>query len=355
MLLAIAVGFLAFLIVFQQALFQGLVDQFVGAIRHQSAEVLVYSSDARKNLQGGVVSAETVTEVAAVPGVEQAGPLGVGAATVRADGRDVDVTLFGYQLGGPGEPTSLIRGRVPQRDGEAVASSGGGSGLGLGDTVTVVPGALPVVIVGVARNARFSVQPTLFTSFATYQQAREAANPDAAAIPPSAAAVTAKPGVDPARLARTIERSVPDVEALERGRAAAEAPGVGAVNQSLAVVLLLTYLSATLVVGFFFLILTVQKARSLTMLRALGTAKRPLVGALLAQVLAVVVGGVVAGVALAWLLLAIGVGTIDATLQPRDVAITAAVLVVLSLVAATGAVRRVLRIDPYEATLPAHV
>ena len=33
----------------------GLVTEFVGAIRNQSADVLVYGEDARLNLQGSVV------------------------------------------------------------------------------------------------------------------------------------------------------------------------------------------------------------------------------------------------------------------------------------------------------------
>ena len=46
-LLAGAVGLLVFLILFQQALLTGLINQFIGALKNQSGEVLVYNGQAR--------------------------------------------------------------------------------------------------------------------------------------------------------------------------------------------------------------------------------------------------------------------------------------------------------------------
>ena len=68
-LLAGAIGLLIFLVFFQQTLLSSLLDSFTGALQNQSATVLVYSADARNSLEGSVVSAAVVAEVAAVPGV----------------------------------------------------------------------------------------------------------------------------------------------------------------------------------------------------------------------------------------------------------------------------------------------
>ena len=51
-MLIAAVGLLVFLILIQQALSDGLVTSFVGAVRNQSAPVLVYSVDSQRTLQG---------------------------------------------------------------------------------------------------------------------------------------------------------------------------------------------------------------------------------------------------------------------------------------------------------------
>lgn len=84
-LLTAAVAFLSFLIVSQQALLQQLVD-----------------------------------EVAGVAGVATAGPLGVGAFTVAADGEELtDATVFGYTLGRPGPPRVLSSGQLPDGPGKA--------------------------------------------------------------------------------------------------------------------------------------------------------------------------------------------------------------------------------------------
>ena len=64
-----AIALLVFLILFQQALRDGLITSFVGAIEHQTAPVLVYSTDARRNLQSSSITPELEAQVRAVDGV----------------------------------------------------------------------------------------------------------------------------------------------------------------------------------------------------------------------------------------------------------------------------------------------
>jgi putative ABC transport system permease protein len=352
-LLTGAVAVLVFLIVFQQAVLDGLVTEFVGAIRNQSAEVLVYGEDARLNLQGSVVPPSAADEVGGIDGVEQAEPLGVATLTVEAGGELRDATLFGHVLGGPGAPRELEDGRRPKRDGEAVASTAAAAdGFGVGDVVVVRPGGERIQIVGTAREVSFSVTPTLFASYATYEAVRIAANPDAPTVVPSAVAVTVTTGADATAVAERITVAVAGVEAATRERAAQEAPGVESVNQSLAIVLLLTYVVAAVVIGFFFLILTVQKVPTLTLLRAVGAPARKLVGALGVQVVLVVGGGLLVGAGLAALVLEAASVGIEAGVEPRSLLTTAAVVALLAVLACVGAARRITRLDPAWATLP---
>ncbi len=55
-LLIVAIGMLVFLILFQQSLQNGLLTSFVGAIRNQSAPVLVYSVDGQRVIQGSIIT-----------------------------------------------------------------------------------------------------------------------------------------------------------------------------------------------------------------------------------------------------------------------------------------------------------
>jgi len=358
-LVAGAVGLLGFLILFQQTLLGNLLGFFTGGLANQSGDVVVYGADARRNLAGSVVPPPTVDAVAQVDGVARAGPLYEATFTVRPAGRPVvDGVLFGYRLGGPGYPTTLSAGRLPVDPFEGVASAvDGGEGFGIGQRVTVLaaPGRRPVRIriVGLAEDLRFSVQPTVFTSEAAFVAARRSTNPGGAGVPvePSAVTVETEPGADPDAVAARINRTVPGVEALTRREAVASAPGVAATRQSFGVILGLAFVVVTLVVGFFLVILVVQKAGALALLRAVGAPVGMLVRALLLQALLLVAAGLALGVGLLAVAAARSSPTFPISVDPVMVAGTCTTVVVLALVASGVAVRRVLRIDPLQAAL----
>jgi putative ABC transport system permease protein len=133
---------------------------------------------------------------------------------------------------------------------------------------------------------------------------------------------------------------------LTRDAAVAGIPGIDAIEQSFALILGLAFAVIGLVTGIFFLILTVQKRQTLTLLRAVGAAPRDVVAPLLVQVLLLTGGGVLVGVGLLAASAGAVPGELGIELQPPLVAATGAGIVVLGLLAALAAVRRVLRIDP---------
>jgi putative ABC transport system permease protein len=353
-LLTGAVALLVFLILFQQALLGGLVTSFIGAVRNQDAPVLVFGDQARRNVEASFLLPETAEAVARVDGVARSGLIGQNTFTVEVDGEMVDASLFGYELGGLGQPTTLEEGRLPAGPFEAIASSDDAAdGFGLGDRVRIVGrGEVVVTVVGLGRDLRYSVQPTLFASYDTFEAAVRAVRPGDAPVFPSLVAVEPVDGLTPGELAARITASVPGTEALTREQAAEENPGVQAVNQSFSIILALAFLVVALVVGFFFLILTVQKARALTLLRAVGAPNGYLLRNLLAQIAVVLVGGSVLGVALVAVVGAVTpTGGVPVELSAGTVLPTLAALAVLSLLGGVGAIRRVLRLDPATATV----
>ena len=207
--------------------------------------------------------------------------------------------MFGYELGGPGFPTTLSAGRLPQTDGEAVASASDASaGYAIGQRLTVVPGDTPVTIVGLAKDIQFNVQPTLFVSYPTYETFVRATNPDATGVLPNLVGVEPVSGVDPTSLAASITQQVEGVEALDRATAVASLPGVSSIQQSFAIILGLAFVVVILLTGFFFLIITVQKTPSLTLLRAVGASGGFLLRNLVLQVLLVIGAALVIAVPL---------------------------------------------------------
>jgi putative ABC transport system permease protein len=173
---------------------------------------------------------------------------------------------------------------------------------------------------------------------------------------PSLVAAEPEAGVSPSELADRITADVEGVEALDQDTAVAESPGVAAVNQSFQIILALAFVVIALVVGFFFLILTVQKTRSLVLLRAVGSPTGYLVRALMVQIVVVFVAAALVALILFSVARAVDVtGDVGLSLPAGPTAVTIAVLGALALLAGAASLRRVFRIEPVRATQPGRI
>lgn len=350
-LLTAAVALLMFLILVQQALQSGLITAFVGAIERQSAPVLVYAVDGQRTLQGSVITPPLEAAIDGTPGVADAGRIGQGTFTVVVgDGGDrSDAALIGYERADLGGPDELAAGRMPRDGGEAVGSSGDFS---LGDRVRLVAGgdAPALRVVGLAQGAQIQATPTLFVAWPDYVAATRAANPDARTVLPSVIGVRPAEGVGDAALAERVNAASGEADALTRAAAADETPGVAEVRRSFDIIFVLFALVVPLVTGLFFLIITFQKSRALTLLRAVGAPAGALVRALLIQVVLIIGVGAAGGVLLYLPLSQATLGTVALSFDGRAVLTWTALLLALGLLSALVAARRVLAIDPVEAT-----
>lgn len=354
-LLIAAIGLLVLLILAQQAIQTGLVTSFIGAIERQSAPVLVYSTDGQRTLQGSVITPPLEKKIRSTNGIEKSGRIGQGTFTVKVGDSESnsDAAIIGYTDPDLGGVESVTAGRLPGKPGEAVGSN---PGFKLGDTIRVLgpdgksDGNSSLEVVGLADNAQLQVTPTLFASWSDYVTAVRTSNPDARGVLPSAIGAAPVTGLDPATLATRINEVSPEADALTRQDAADESPGVAEVRSSFQVIFLLFGLVVPLVTGLFFLIITLQKSASLTLLRAVGARSGTLVRSLMVQVLAVIGGGLVVGVALYAPLSQVRLGEIKLSFDVGAVLLWSVLLLGLGLLSALVAARRVLAIDPIEAT-----
>ena len=193
-LLVGAIGLLVFLILFQQALRDGLITSFVGAIERQSAPVLVFSTDGRRNLQSSSITPRLEVRVRALDGVGRVGRIGQSTVSVRAGGAITGAAIIGYERRDLGAPRTLVAGRAPAAGGEGVANETDASdGFALGDVVRVEPGGYAIRIVGQSRDSNLQASPTVFVRYATWEQAVKSANPDAASRCPTCSASRPRP------------------------------------------------------------------------------------------------------------------------------------------------------------------
>ena len=349
-LLIVAIALLLFLILAQQAIQDGLINSFVGAITRQSAPILVYSVDGQRTLQGSVITPPLQAKIEGVAGVGEAGKIGQSTFTASVSGgRNESVALFGYEKANVGGPDGLVAGRMPSAPGEGVGSD---SDFAVGDTVRLdgARSAAEVRIVGLASNAQIQVSPTVFVRWPDYVAWIKASNPDATAVPPSAIGVAPAGGTSALELVTRINDAAPEADALTRRQAADSTPGVANVRNSFRLIFLLFALVVPLVAGLFFLIVTLQKSRALTLLRAIGVRPAALVRSLLAQVSIVLCAGIALGTLLFVPLSQLKIGSIELSFNPGSVLVWAGLLLVLGLASALVAARRVLSIDPIEAT-----
>jgi putative ABC transport system permease protein len=360
-LLVAAIGLLVFLILFQQSLQNSLITGFVGAIRNQNAPVLVYAVDGQRVIQGSIITPDLEAEVRSADGLGEVGRLGQGTFTGQPTRSDVtiDTTIVGYELGpdgdGLGAPSELADGRYPMGESEAVASTGGDFEFVIGDTVVLQPGGFTIEIVGLADDIQLNVSPTLFVSYDTWSGAVQSVNPDAGEPLPNVLVAAPADGVTDVQLVENINDRSLDLDALTRSDAAAETPGVAQVQQSFQLIFLLYGLVVPCVTGLFFLIVTFQKANALTLLRAIGAPASRLVTSLLIQVVIMIGGGLALGTALYFPVSQAELGGLSLRFETGAVIFWSVLLLALGVGSSLVAARRVLRIDPIEATTGAGV
>jgi putative ABC transport system permease protein len=360
-LLIAAIALLVFLILFQQSLQNGLITGFVGAIRNQNAPVLVYSVDGQRVVQGSIITPDLEAELRTVDEAGEVSRLGQGTFTGQPTGSDdtFDTTIIGYELGPDGEglgaPAELVDGRYPTTELEAVASTGGDFEFSVGDSVVLQPGGFTVEVVGLADDIQLNVAPTLFTSYDTWSSAVRSVNPDAGDPLPNVMVAAPADGVTDDELVEAINARSLEFDALTRDDAASKTPGVGQVEQSFQLIFLLYGLVIPCVTGLFFLIVTFQKADALTLLRALGAPAGRLVGSLLIQVVIIIGAGLFVGTALYYPVSQLRIGGLSLRYESEAVIFWSVLLLVLGVISALVAARRVLRIDPIDATTGAGV
>ncbi|MEI2784496.1 MAG: ABC transporter permease [Candidatus Nanopelagicales bacterium] len=342
-LLTGAVSLLVFLVVLLATLSNALVSSITGALDGLDANVLVYSDVARDNLQASRLEPTVVDQVAAVSGVQAAGPISTLTTSAALKDGTEDLQVFGFQPGKPGAPTGLSEGRLPESAGE-VAMDGGG--YAVGDTLELTGADTTATVVGLLRGAQFNASPTAYVTDELFGQIVKTINPNVPFVPVNAVAVQTD---DPQAVAAAISDEVAGTKAYEKSEAVSLIPGVGSISQTFGILVGLTFIIGIVVIGFFFLILTVQKMKSFTLLRAIGASSGKLAGVVAQQIAIVVL--LASAIAVALTLLAVrGLNSgIPVSLSPALVLGVVAAVLVFSLLAGLLSIRRITKIDPFTA------
>lgn len=342
-LLTGAVALLVFLVVLLTTLSTALITAITGALEGLDSKVLVYSASARDNLQASRLEPSTVQRVASVPGVTDAGPVSVLTVSAPLPDGTEDLQIFAFQPGKPGAPTGLSEGSLPTKP-DQVAVDGGG--FAIGDTLELPATGQKAEVVGLLRGAQFGAIPTAYMTQDLFTEIVTTQNPNVPFVPVNAVAVNSD---DPAAAVTEINEAVPGVKAYTEAEAVDLIPGVASISQTFGILVGLTFIIGIVVIGFFFLILTVQKMKSFTLLRAVGASSATLSAAVAVQITVVVL--LASALAVALTLLAVrGLNSgIPVSLSPGLVLGVVLSVLVFSLIAGLLSIRRITKIDPFTA------
>lgn len=342
-----ALTLLVLLLVVLGGFLDGLTLGATGALRAQGDVAIVSSADAELLGNVSVLDPEVREEVANVPGVAEVGGFAriTTTASVGGDGEVVDVVVAGYDLaagrlpGPPGDGGVLVA--------ESLADL---TPVAVGDVVLVGPRERELRVEGFVEDAADG-SPTLWLG----SQAWRALATEAAPTSPltqggdQLLVVVPEPDTDAAALAAKIPDAVTGTAAGTVDDAVAALPAVTQQAGTFQGIIAVTFVVALIVVGLFFVLLTLERLRLYAVLKALGGRTWDLLAGLAAQALGIAAVSLVLG-----LLLALGLTTLlppdlPVRLLPGRLAALAVGTLVTALVAALATLRRLLRIDPAEA------
>jgi putative ABC transport system permease protein len=329
--------------------------------------------------QSGQIDAGLVDRIREVDGVAAAEPSVEGyGAIIGPDGEAVGGNgpprLAGSWVTDPDlSPYKLVDGRAPEADNEVVVNRGAAedAGLAVGDTATVqVPRPLQVEVVGIATfGDADGLGDTTYVGFTLDAAQRYiTGSPDLI----SSVLVRADSGVSQDELVDRIEPLVPQgAEALSGDQVAQDrvddinSQFLGMLRTFLTMFAGIALLVATFSIYNTFSIIVAQRTREMALLRAVGAGRRQVLAAVVVEALAVgivaSVAGVLGGIGVAGLLkfmfdafgFALPAGGMLVT--GGAIAVSLAVGIVATLVAATAPARRASRIAPLAALRDASV
>jgi hypothetical protein len=348
-MLTLGTGLLVFVLLFVQGLLNAVLDGMAGAIARQSAPVVVYTKDAQRVINGSMLKVEQVEAVRKAPEVGEAAELGVSLLTFTSPraGRPFGFNVVGFHPGQPGEPLALKSGRLPQAAGEAVVSVEAATDrVELGDTIRPESGGPALKIVGFTEGMLLSVGPTAWTPWETYEQLYKPANPEAKEVLAQAIAVQPKPGRTAEQAVSGLAAAFPDLDPMTRETAVATVPGRDAIKGAFSLMLTLCYVVVGVVIGFFFLTMTLHKEASITLMRAIGMQGGYLVRCLLYQVALVTTGGVVLGVLMMFVAKPLVRTAVTLQIDGRALSSVAVPALLVAVLGAVASIRRILRTDP---------
>jgi len=362
LLVSLVIALITLLVLFIAALGEGLGNGNREYISKLDAQLITYQSKSDYLIAASRLSKDRLAAIRRVDGVADVGMLGTANATLilPGDADPLKVALLGVQPGHTGEPP-VVKGQQLSTDlaNEVIIDKNTAlrSDLNIGDDLTlrVTQGTqdefYTLRIVGISDGQQYSLQPSIFVPFYTWDRIKPKSEAEINNSNPVANVILVKLN-DPAKIAEvsaSIVSQVNNVETATLKQAIQALPGYSAQQSTLNLQGGFTLFIGVLVIGGFFQIQILQKVAQIGVLKAIGTANPIVALASILQIVVVTMVGVAIGGFLTFLFSLSFPPTVPIVFNGTTTAIAVIALLLIGPLSGLVSTRYAVRIEPLKA------
>ena len=308
LLVSLVIALITLLVLFIAALGEGLGNGNREYIQKLDAQLIAFQEKSEFLIQSSRLGRDRLAAIRRVDGVADAGMFGASSARIilPGDAEPLKVALLGIEPGHTGEPP-VLEGRQLGSDlsKEVIIDRNTAirSDIKVGDTLTVrvTQGTkdefYDLRVVGITDGRQYSLQPSIFVPFNTWDRVRPKSEAEINSSTPVANVVLVRLE-NPAQIEEVSQRLVSQVNNVETAtlkETIQALPGYSAQQSTLNTQGAFTLFIGVLVIGGFFQIQILQKVAQIGVLKAIGTANPVVAAAAVLQIVIITVIGVAIG------------------------------------------------------------
>ncbi len=362
LLVAMVIALITLLVLFIAALGEGLGNGNREYLSKLDAQLITFQAKSDYLIGASRLDRDRLASIARVDGVADAGMLGASSANLILPGQadPLKVALLGVEPGHTGEPP-VLQGRQlgTKLSNEVIIDRNTAlrSGLALGDTLEmrVTQGTrdeyYKLRVVGISGGQQYSLQPSIFVPFFTWDKVRPKSEAEINNSDPIANIILIKLD-DPAQaevVSRRILSQVNNIEVATVSETIQALPGYSAQQSTLNTQGGFTLFIGLLVIGGFFQIQILQKVAQIGVLKAIGTTNKVVAATFIIQIFLITAIGVLIGSLLTFLFSLTFPPTIPIVFNGTTSAIAIVALLLIGPLGGLVSIRYAVRIEPLKA------
>jgi len=362
LLVAMVIALITLLVLFIAALGEGLGNGNREYISKLNGELIVYQSKSDFLIQASRLSRNRLSAVRRVNGVADAGMLGTSSATLLLplQENDLKIAVLGVEPGHIGEPkvvqgtqlsTDLAQEVILDRNTAIRSNLAVGDDLQIRVTQGTQDEFYKLRIVGITDGQQYSLQPSVFVPFNTWDRIRPKSEAEVSRSNPVANVILVKVS-DPETvesIRQNIISQVDNVEVATLKEAIQALPGYTAQQSTLNTQGGFTLFIGLLVIGGFFQIQILQKVAQIGVLKAIGAANAIVAASSVIQITVVTIIGVLIGGLLTFLFSLTFPPTVPIVFNGTTSAIALVALLLIGLLGGLVSIRYAVKIEPLKA------